>query len=573
MIMFCIFHREFFLTEYNKDFIFFGVNEAYYKKIEKIKNVIYEYELEKYNPFLQKRGYLETSAYLHVYWNKLYKNNEMVGFSQYDMTHNSNYDNLDKNTMYIMLGSCIGTLDIVKNGVWSTTMYSHNHNLNFLIESYNKTFGKTYSITELEGMPSSYWHTNIYPIKIYEKLCIWLEKLVEEVYPWLNQSPWPTGFGALGGYMERAICIFNAFEIYEGCRYEDLSLNIIHKHVYDDCDYFYNEKLFLNNYSRDVNTKYIKNITGNYDDVDYCMWKSMCYFDGITYSCERILKNGKIGLYFKREDMSNHREEGFDIDAQDPRIFVFNETVYVVFICLSPYENQDYSIGITPFNEWNPIFLQIENIEKNPTEKNWAPFVKDNRLYFVYNYDPLIIIEYDLNQNGICKVVYTQENCSLPINTSLTYLRGGSNLIHYKDGYYIGACHSRIFLNEWRHQTHIILLNTTTWELVYVSKPVIYLCDIKDELNAWWEAPGSRKKLDTLNINTINTNILFDKTPHMLQSPASLYLKDDKYFITINVRNSVSLLYEVSFANLFDLIKSGKQIGYYDNYVKECISF
>jgi len=208
-------------------------------------------------------------------------------------------------------------------------------------------------------------------------------------------------------------------------------------------------------------------------------------------------------------------------------------------------------------------------MKKNRIEKNWAPFVKNNRLYFVYNYDPLIIIEYDLNQNGICKVVYKQDDCILPINTSTTYLKGGSNLIHYKDGYYIGGCHSKIIKNCLEKYTHIILLNTNTWELVYVSKPVMYLCNIKDELNAWHQSPCSKKKLDTFNINC---NILYDKTPNIIQEPVSLYLKDDKYYITINVRDSVSLLYELSFANLLDLIKSGKHIGYYDNYVKDTIT-
>ena len=562
MVMYCVFHREFFLIDNNQEFIFFGVNEVYCKKNEKGKNVIYEYELEKYNPFLQKRGYMETSAYLHVYWNELYKNNEMVGFSQYDMTHYNKYDNLDKNTIYLLpYGGYI-----VKNGIWSHLMFSDIINLNFLVESYNKTFGKTYSIAELEDMPLSLLQTNIYPIKIYEKLCIWLEILVKEIYPWSNEPPYQTHFGSIGGYTERVLSIFNAFEIYEGCRYE--SLNIAHQHVYDACDYQYDKTLFLNKYSQDVHTKYMKNVTGNYDDVNYCMFNAMCYLNGITYSCEGIHKKDRVGLYFKREDESNHREVGFDIEAQDPRILILNEIIYVVFICLSPYENQEYCIGITQFNEWNPIFLQIENIKKNHIEKNWTPFVKDNQLYFVYNYDPLIIINYDFNQNGICKVVYRQKNCSLPINTSITYLRGGSNLIHYKDGYYIGGCHSKIRKNCLEKYTHIILLNTNTWELVYISKPVMYLCDIKDELNAWWQSPGSNKKLETFNSNT---NILFDKTPHMIQNPVSLYLKDDKFYMTINVRNSVSLLYELSFANLFDFIKSGKHIGYYDNFVKECI--
>ena len=45
---------------------------------------------------------METSAYLHVYWNNLYKNKEMVGFSQYDMKHNTIYNDLNKNTIYLL---------------------------------------------------------------------------------------------------------------------------------------------------------------------------------------------------------------------------------------------------------------------------------------------------------------------------------------------------------------------------------------------------------------------------------------------------------------------------------------
>ena len=561
MVMYCVFHREFFLRDDNSDFIFFGVNEAYRKNNEKKNNVIYEYELEKYNPFLQKRGYMETSAYLHVYWNKLYKNNVMVGFSQYDMIHYSNYDNLKIDTIYLLpVGGYI-----VENGIWNYLMFSDINNLNFFIDSYNKFFGKTYTIRELEGIPLSLLQTNIYPVKIYEKLCAWLEILVNEIYPWSNMPPYQTHFGSIGGYTERGLAIFNAFQIYEGCKYDYLTIN--HQRIDYGNENQYNEKLFLNNYSQEVHSKYIGNVTGNYDNVNYCMFNALCYLDGITYSCEKIgKKNGMIGLYFKRDDQrddqSNYREEGFDISACDPRIFILNNTIYVVFISDSPYENKEYCIGITPFNEWKPTFLQVENMKNNNIEKNWAPFVKDNQLYFVYNYDPLIIIKYDFNSSGICKVVYKQGNCSLLIDTESIFLRGGSNLLHYKDGYYIGGCHSRGY-------THIILLNTNRWELSYVSKPVMFLCDIKEELNGLFESPGLKKKLDVLNINT---NILSDRTPHKIQDPVSLYLKDNKFYLTINVRNTVSLLYELSFANLFDFIKSGKDIGYYNNFIVNNIS-
>jgi len=312
-------------------------------------------------------------------------------------------------------------------------------------------------------------------------------------------------------------------------------------------------------YSGDIHTKFIDNITGKYD-VNFCMFKSQCYLNGIFYSCERINKNNTNGLYLTKNSDENYKEHAFHIEGEDPRIFILNNEVYVLFICLSPYKNQNRCIGLTKFDEWNPVFLQVENMEKNVIEKNWAPFVKDNKLYFVYNYDPLIILNYDLNPQGICNIIFKQDNINLPINTSKTYLRGGSNLIHYKDEYYIGGCHSRIFKECWEHYTHIILLDTKKWELVYVSKPVMYLYEIKERS---WLYPGPKKQIE---VN--NDNIIID----IIQDPISIYEKDDKYFITINIVDSITLLYKISFDNLLNFIKIGKPISYYDNYIKEMLT-
>lgn len=551
--MFCVYHKNYFFRKDNFYFTFFGVNEVYPKN--KTKNNILEYELTKYNPFLQKRGYMETSAYLHVFWNKLYTNKEMIGFSQYDMQHIDTYDNLDKNSIYLLNSGCT----IVNNGQWNNLMCSKLRNLQFLIDSYNKHFNKKYSINELENMPLSLWQTNIYPVQIYKKLCNWLEKLVYEIYPWSNQQPYEMHFGSIGGYTERALSIFNSFEIYEGISYKNLNIN---SNVGYGIKEQYNKKSFLNNYCQDICTKYIDNITGGYN-VNFCMFKAECYLDNIKYNCERICKNGKNGLYFTRSDWINYIECGFNIEAEDPRIFIFNNIVYVIFICLSPYNGQKRCIGFTTFNEWKPIFLQIENMQKNVIEKNWAPFTKENNLYFVYNYDPLIIINYDLNEQGICSVIYKQDNIKLPINTANTFLRGGSNLIHYKDDYYIGGCHSRIYKKCYEHYTHIILLNTNNWELSYVSKPIMYNYAITEKLNAWHQnyKPMS-KELDKMY------NILNDKTPNIIQDPISLYKNNDNYYITINVRDCVTLLYEMCLENLTDFVKTKQDIGFYENCVR-----
>ena len=291
------------------------------------------------------------------------------------------------------------------------------------------------------------------------------------------------------------------------------------------------------------------------------MFKAECYLDNIRYTCERINKNNKNGLYFTKSNYENPIENGFDIEGEDPRIFILNNKVYVVFICLSPYKDQERCIGLTLFDEWKPVALRISNMKFNLIEKNWAPFVKNNKLYFVYNYDPLIIIHYDFNNKGICNVVFMQNNISFPLDTSKTVLRGGSNLIPYKDNFYIGGCHSRIQKDCFHHYTHIILLDTLNWKIVYLSKPIMYNYSLTDKLNAWHERNSPMlKEIDK------KYNILNDRSPNVIQDPISIYIKDDKYFITINVRDCVSLLYEIQFKDLLNLKEdSFKKIGYWNN--------
>ena len=220
LIMFCVYHKKYYKRSDNHYFTFYGVNEIYEK--EKTPNNILEFQLQKYNPFLQKRGYMETSAYLHIYWNKLYVGKKMVGVSQYDMHHNNVYNNLDNDTLYLLIQNNDDL--IVENGKWQQNMFSEKRNLDFLIKSYNRHFHTTYSVYDLEKMPLGLWQTGIYPVKIFEKLCRWLEVLVDEVYPWAVQAPYEEHWGAMSGFAERAISIFSAYEIVGGISYKGLSI-------------------------------------------------------------------------------------------------------------------------------------------------------------------------------------------------------------------------------------------------------------------------------------------------------------------------------------------------------------
>ena len=139
----------------------------------------------------------------------------------------------------------------------------------------------------------------------------------------------------------------------------------------------------------------VRSLNTSRDDlkhINYSMFKTQCFLNHVKYTCERIFTNNKNGLCFQKEMNSpslhsgeflidyrssnvrrfsnsenlqtatneNHiRFNGLEIEAEDPRLFIYKNKVHVVFICLSPYENQERCVAITEFEEWNPIFLQV----------------------------------------------------------------------------------------------------------------------------------------------------------------------------------------------------------------------
>lgn len=242
-------------------------------------------------------------------------------------------------------------------------------------------------------------------------------------------------------------------------------------------------------------------------------------------SCERVNKNGFNFLNFSKRLEHSGRTEGIGIEAQDPRLFECGGRKYVMFIGLSPFRpSQLFGIALTPFDEFKPVFLRIRNTPYNVMEKNWAPFVKNGQIHFVYNYDPLIILRYDGNPEGWCNVVYSEAR--LPFRTEVTFLRGGSNLVPFRDNLLIGGCHSRIEENGvFYHFTHMVVLDIDKWKVVHLSKPVRFEYSKED-------------------IGTVD-GAIYEINPNCIQDPISLYKKDDGYYMSINVRDCISLLYKL----------------------------
>ena len=318
----------------------------------------------------------------------------------------------------------------------------------------------------------------------------------------------------------------------------------------------YNDVIKL--FDENVDTRYIENITGQHPNKMFSMFKSETLHDGVLYSCERICINRVNGLICKRSDETTARIVGLDIKAEDPRLIICNEKVYIVFNRSRSNTLFPRCMALSEFDNWSPITLEIKTTsEENhyKTEKNWSPFVKNGTLYFVYNLEPLIVLTYDFNVKGECTIIHPLDIDKDPsYYVDGTYIRGGSNLIPYQGDYYIGAFHSRL-LHKYItvYYTHIVILDTKDLEfkVVYLSKPIALRHEKPDTFiaqgpydhNERYQLRYLREILLPFGRIPINTNSC------SILSPCSIYKANETLYMTVNVQDSITLRYELRVNN------------------------
>jgi len=81
--------------------------------------------------------------------------------------------------------------------------------------------------------------------------------------------------------------------------------------------------------------------------------------------------------------------------------------------------------------------LRIINQNEKKVEKNWTPFEMHGKLFFIYLFAPLVILECDVD-TGLCKVVFA-DNSGKNHNS---LMRGGSPAVQTSIDTFTGYLHS-----------------------------------------------------------------------------------------------------------------------------------
>jgi len=225
-----IFHEIYEISEEEKDnnITFYGVKE----RDPVIKNnIIYECELEKYNPSFQKNIYNEGSSIYHVFINELYKKYDYVGFCQYDMIFHKSIFNDIKNQIS-QNSNTIFYIDFFK---WyflggQTSIIENYDNVTAGLVSYNKLFKTNYTANHIINNKMIVCNTFLIPNKMYEKMMFWLKDyFIENVNTNMYDTKNNIYFNP-GHMIESLTSMFLSLEISQGAQY--VKINLEHNHKY-----------------------------------------------------------------------------------------------------------------------------------------------------------------------------------------------------------------------------------------------------------------------------------------------------------------------------------------------------
>lgn len=112
-----------------------------------------------------------------------------------------------------------------------------------------------------------------------------------------------------------------------------------------------------------------------------------------------------------------------------------DRTMVALFIPLPSAEELECQSILRPSHI---VTLSYEKARR--TEKNWMPFVRENKLYFVYSVNPHVVLHCDTETGQCTEAAVTHYDPK----TVPTYFRGGSPcLLLKKDNHYLAVAHAR----------------------------------------------------------------------------------------------------------------------------------
>lgn len=161
---------------------------------------------------------------------------------------------------------------------------------------------------------------------------------------------------------------------------------------------------------------------------------------------------------------------------EDPRVILFEGAPLVLFNAQFA-ESEGRNMFLADVRKGTVVRLRVPGVDARIMQKNWAPFLFEGALHFLYSAQPLVVLRF--SANGTCACVFSagprgcgelpEPRGDLRLGTPLTPLSAASS---DDTGLFFCALHSLIIHPQTAraiYAAHAALLSTRPWGWVAVS--------------------------------------------------------------------------------------------------------
>jgi hypothetical protein len=186
----------------------------------------------------------------------------------------------------------------------------------------------------------------------------------------------------------------------------------------------------------------------------------------VTLDPDNLQPSCKFEMW--QPDFELHSYGGWVKGLEDIRLFSYRNKVW--FLATAREFTPDHTCAMVLGNDEHAVVLRSPK-SSSCTEKNWLPFVVDNTIYIVYNYEPFTVLKMEDCKTGQYQVHVTKHYKPL----CLWSFRGSAPPVFANGNFYFIIHEVGGESNTKRVYTHRVIKMNPDFEITHLSLPFVML--------------------------------------------------------------------------------------------------
>lgn len=227
--------------------------------------------------------------------------------------------------------------------------------------------------------------------------------------------------------------------------------------------------------------------TVNYIQIDAKHFKSLDLLDPSNTARSRnfLLQYDKNFKWLAQqeiiEDLPRIRRKGMNVEGlEDCRMFTYKNSTWFTCTTLDTHPCGQPQISLCKLadNRFNStveveMLIPLFGPDPNRCEKNWMPYVKNDKINLIYSCDPYIVYEPEIDmENGTSTRMAIRRDDNLKHDFSRFY--GSASPIEFDDGYLM-LIHETVYDDMQRNDTHRLVFLDQNFKFKMLSMPFTFL--------------------------------------------------------------------------------------------------